>query len=225
MMLLSLFRKRLLDRKIYFRIHARYPKLFPGSRVLSLLPPTVEAKIQPGTVIEENVSLPADVQSLGRHLYIGKNTIVSRCESIGSFTSISAGVRIGLMSHPQDYVSTSPAFYAARRGFVTANTYREDEGQTTVIGHDVLISANAMIRNGVTIGHGAIIAAGAFVADDVPPYAIVAGLPARILRYRFDEALIRDLLASAWWEHDDATLRAAGNFEQPRTFLAALPKR
>lgn len=80
------------------------------------------------------------------------------------------------MAHPQNYISTSPTFYAARRGWVKENSFDETEGKTTVIGNDVLISANAMIKNGVTIGHGAIIGAGAFVDHDVPPMRLWSDL-------------------------------------------------
>lgn len=220
----AFYRQWMLDKKIYFRIHYRYRKMFPGSRILSLLPPDVEQKVGPSTVIEENVSLPPGIRKLGRCLYIGKNTIVSNCSEIGAFTSISSGVRIGLMAHPQDYISTSPVFYAKRRGWVKENTFREDEGKTTVIGSDVLISAHALIRNGVTIGHGAIIGAGAFVDKDVPSYAIVVGSPAKVLKFRFEEALIERLLRSQWWERSDEEIRRAGNFDDPVKFLDALEK-
>lgn len=215
-------RKKWLDMKIYIRIHQRYPRLFPGSRILSLLPLSVEKLIGKGTVIEEQVFLPQSLVKLGRYLYIGKYTTVSNCSAIGSFCSISAYVRIGLMSHPQDFISTSPVFYAKRRGWVERDTFAEDEGKTIVIGNDVLISSGAMIRNGVSIGHGAIIGAGAFVDKDVPPYAIVAGVPAKIIRYRFDEALIERLLRSEWWNRSDEEIRAAGNFNEPEKFLSNL---
>lgn len=220
----SFYRQWMMDKKIYFRIHYRYLKMFPGSRVLSLLSPATEKLVKKGTVIEENVSFPSNLKNLGRYIYIGKNTIISNCESIGSFTSISSGVKIGLMSHPQDYISTSPAFYAKRRGLVSENTFSEDEGKSTQIGNDVLISANAMIKNGVTVGHGAIIGAGAFVDKDVAPYSIVAGAPAKFIRFRFEEALIDRLLRSEWWNLSDEQLRAAGNFNDPVKFLDAIKK-
>lgn len=210
------------DRKIYIRIHYRYRKMFPASRVLSLLPPSVEKLIRSDVVIEENVNIGSDISAIGRCLYIGKNTSVSSCESIGSFTSISAGVRIGLMSHPSDFVSTSPVFYAVRRNWVATSLYDESEWKKTIIGNDVLISANAMIRNGVTIGHGAVIGAGAFVNTDVPPYAVVAGIPAKVVRYRFNEELIARLLKSEWWNLPDEKIRAAGNFNNPEKFLDAI---
>lgn len=219
------YRKLILDIKIYVRINYRYKKMFPNSRISSLLSPDVEKKIQKGTVIEEQISISPTIKQMGRYIYIGKNTTISNCSEIGSFTSISSGVKIGLMVHPQDYISTSPIFYAVRRGFVKLDTFDETEGKTTVIGHDVLISANAMIKNGITIGHGAIIGAGSFVDKDVPPYAIVVGTPAKILRFRFEEKIIVQLLESQWWKCSDEIINEAGNFNNPIKFLLSIAQK
>jgi acetyltransferase-like isoleucine patch superfamily enzyme len=113
-------------------------------------------------------------------------------------------------------------FYAVRRNWVKTSLYDESEGLKTIIGNDVLISANALIRNGVTIGHGAVVGAGAFVNDDVPPYAVVAGVPAKVIRYRFEDALIARLLKSEWWNLSDEKIRNAGNFNHPEKFLDAI---
>ena len=72
----------------------------------------------------------------------------------------------------------------------------------THIGNDVWIGLNATILDGVTIGDGAIVAAGAVVTKDVPPYAVVAGVPAKIIKYRFTESQIDFLLKFRWWEKD-----------------------
>ena len=69
----------------------------------------------------------------------------------------------------------------------------------TTIGNDVWIGAKAIIKCGVTIGHGAVVAGGTFVSKDVPPYAIVGGVPAKVIKYRFDEATIQQLLELEWW--------------------------
>lgn len=75
------------------------------------------------------------------------------------------------------------------------------------IGHDVWIGTNAIILSGVTIGTGAIVGAGSLVAKDVPPYAIVAGNPAKVLRFRFSDELIAKLLQSQWWCLPDTMLK------------------
>lgn len=207
------------DKKIYWRINYTYVRKFPGCRISSALNHETERLISSDVIIEENVTISPELKSLGRCVYIGKNAYIASCVSIGSFTSISVGVRIGLMAHPTDFISTSPVFYAKRRGWVSENTFAEDEGRKTIIGSDVVISANALIRNGVTIGHGAIVGAGSFVNEDVPPYAIVAGVPARIIRMRFDDSMIQRLLKSEWWKKSNEEIKAAGNYSNPALFL------
>jgi acetyltransferase-like isoleucine patch superfamily enzyme len=218
------FRKALLDIKIYYRINSTYKKRFKSATVLSIISRDLEKKIMPGTTIEKNVFLAESIQSLGKHLYIGKNTSVMHCSSIGNFTSISSDVKIGLIDHPSDYVGTSPVLYEKRKGWVKEDKFIPAKGNETIIGNDVLISANTLVRSGVKIGNGAIVGAGSFVNADVPPYAIVAGVPAKIIRYRFEQPLIDRLLKSEWWLLDDETIRKAGNFNDPEKFLQALNK-
>ena len=80
------------------------------------------------------------------------------------------------------------------------------------IGNDVWIGQAAQIMSGVRVGDGAIVGAGAIVTRDVPPYAVVAGNPARLIRYRFDDATIAKLVSTAWWDWDEARLRAESDF-------------
>ena len=104
-------------------------------------------------------------------------------------------------------MGTSPVQYK-NSGFYPCNElYFEKKEESTIIGNDVWIGAKAIIRSGVTIGDGAVIGAGAVVTKDVPPYAIVAGVPAKIIRYRFDEELRKALLAAKWWDRDMTELR------------------
>jgi O-methyltransferase len=91
----------------------------------------------------------------------------------------------------------------------------------TRIGSDCWVGRRAMILSGVTVGDGAVIGAGAVVAGDVPPYAVVAGNPARVLRMRFDEETVERLLAVRWWEWDDQTIARRGHlFSDIERFLA-----
>ncbi|MFA6908600.1 MAG: CatB-related O-acetyltransferase [Patescibacteria group bacterium] len=128
---------------------------------------------------------------------------------IGKFCSIGPEVMCGLGSHPISNVSTHPAFYSTQGqsqiSLVTKNLF--EEHKTTVIGNDVWIGARAILLDGVTIGDGAIIAAGAVVTKDVEPYAIVGGVPARIIKFRFEKERILLLQQKQWWNQDIAWLK------------------
>ena len=87
--------------------------------------------------------------------------------------------------------------------------YKEEMGgKKTTIGNDVWIGANAVVRKGVRVGDGAVIGAGAIVLKDVPAFSVVAGVPAKVIRYRFDENTIYRLLKLKWWEMDEDVLKA-----------------
>ena len=91
---------------------------------------------------------------------------------------------------------------------------------TTTIGHDVWIGFGARIRSGVKIGHGAVVGMGAVVTRDVESYTIVAGNPARVVSRRFSKDVADALEASAWWDMNDADLRASAElFTEPEAFL------
>lgn len=141
---------------------------------------------------------------LGACTYISKDCQIQFAE-IGRFCSIGPGVKIGLGIHPANtFVSTHPVFFSTRRqaqlSFLTENRF--EEYKTTTIGNDVWIGTNAVIRDGITIGNGAIIGAGAVVTKDVPPYAIVGGVPTTIIRYRFSPEEIGFLESFQWWNKD-----------------------
>lgn len=136
--------------------------------------------------------------------YIGKNCLVQNAR-IGSFCSIANDVIIGLGKHPITNFSTATLFYR-RKNTLNVELIDEDmpfeEYDAITIGCDVWIGARAIIMDGVEVGHGAIIASNAVVTKDVPPYSIVAGTPAKVIKYRFNEDKIDKLLASKWWELD-----------------------
>lgn len=137
------------------------------------------------------------------------NAEVTDRVTIGKFCSIAHGTI--LITHPghlppkdrEDYrVATFPMARVRRHGFPPS--YHLIEKRNFVkVGNDVVIGANAVILPGVTIGDGAIIGVGAIVTKDVPPYAIVAGVPAKVLRYRYSDEQIRKLLTIAWWNWDE----------------------
>ena len=128
---------------------------------------------------------------------------------IGRYSSIAPDVIIGPGEHPIDQFSTHPfAFCGGGNRFKGVPEYeaiRIQGGSTirhhaTYVGNDVWIGARAYISQGVSLGDGCIVAAGAVVTRDVEPYAIVGGVPARVIRMRFDECLVKRLLQLKWWD-------------------------
>lgn len=140
--------------------------------------------------------------SLQAYTYIAADTKINKT-IIGKFCSIGQECIIGgLASHPLNWISTHPAFFSTKKQanitFVEEDKYNEQAG--VEIGNDVWIGARAMILDGCIIGDGAVIAAGAVVAKSVPPYAVVGGVPAKIIKYRFSKEKIEEIKKTEWWD-------------------------
>lgn len=162
--------------------------------------------IDSNTFIAENCHiLPKSFvnnSSIGKYSYIGRNCIVQNA-TIGAYCSIANDSYIGLGIHPKSHFSTSPLFYKMRNPLkvkVVNMDLEFDEYQPVCIGNDVWVGARATILDGVVVGDGAIVAAGSVVTKDVPPYAIIAGVPAKIINFRFNQEKIKHLLELKWWE-------------------------
>lgn len=131
--------------------------------------------------------------SIGSYTFIGNRSSITK-SSIGRYCSIGNNVSIGHGEHSLDRVSTSALFYV--------NPWQELTKGECVIQDDVWVGVDAIVLRGVVVGTGAVIAANAVVTEDVPPFAIVGGVPAKVIRYRFDEQKRQQLIASGWWEKD-----------------------
>ena len=141
---------------------------------------------------------------MDRYSYCGSKSQIVNCE-IGSFCSISDSVFIGGAEHPMDWVSTSPVFQNVRHSGPEKRFARFDLPKTkkTIIGNDVWIGHGVTIKQGVIIGDGAVVGSNALVTKNVPPYAIVGGVPAKLIRYRFSQEVINRLEEVQWWNLPD----------------------
>lgn len=155
---------------------------------------------------------------------------------IGRYCSFGEDVQIGRQDHPMAWISTSPAFYIHDQlfgldsGFNGADEYHQyrfkpsqapTRAKITTIGNDVWIGHGAIIRAGVTIGNGAVVAAGSVVAKDVPPYAVVAGNPAQIKKFRLPPDVISPMLRLGWWRYAPWQLTHL-DITKPHNFIAGL---
>ncbi len=148
---------------------------------------------------------------VGRYSYMGKNTSAANAR-IGAFCSIASYCAIGGGAHPLDMISTSPVFCEGRNVFGRHfGNIPVEINKPVVIGNDVWIGEGVFIADGLTIGDGAVIGAHSVVTHDVPTYAVVAGAPARILRFRFSEEEIKKLLDIKWWDWPEEKLALRGN--------------
>lgn len=163
---------------------------------------------------------------MNRYSYIGQSSVVSNAR-IGQFCSIGGYGQIGGGMHPTDMVSTSPCFLSGKstagRNFAQI-PYKTSE--TVIIDNDVWIGVGVYIKAGVHIGNGAVIGSHAVVTHNIEPYSIVAGVPARVVRKRFDEETIEQLLELKWWDWSEEKLENYGEFfTSPELLLSKVKER
>jgi phosphonate metabolism protein (transferase hexapeptide repeat family) len=161
---------------------------------------------------------------LGRFTIVGVRVVLAECElgdysyfsrgseaiytTVGKYTSIASNVRLNALGHPMERASQHNITYRPNEYFVGAKIDKGfravRQGQRVVIGHDVWIGHGVIVLPGISIGHGSVIAAGAVVTKDVEPYAVVAGVPAKRIKWRFDQTVRERMIALAWWDwsHD-----------------------
>lgn len=175
--------------------------------------------------------------SFGAFSYVNGlyTTSLYDCE-VGRYTSIAEGVVAGGYEHPTDWLSSHPFLFAepkqyriflrqpefARLAPEPPNPPAVERHLKTRIGHDVWIGSGAFLKRGVSIGDGAIIAAHSVVTHDVPPYTVVVGQPAKVLRDRFDPHSVERLLTLQWWRYDLAPFKTSIDFRHIEAALDRL---
>ncbi|WP_420569075.1 chloramphenicol acetyltransferase [Thalassovita sp.] len=167
--------------------------------------------------------------TFGRYCEVGKGSRIghthmddySYCDryadianaQIGKFANIASFTRIGATDHPMERASLHHFLYRSPDYFEGAELddafFAQRHARTATIGHDTWIGHNAQIKPEVTVGHGAVVASGSVVTKDVPPYMIVAGIPAKPLRARFPDKVARRMMDLAWWDWDHDRLHAS----------------
>ena len=171
-----------------------YRKIHQWSKNLRTLFSTQNQYItkETGVTIMDNCKIDKH-SPIGAYTYIGYNCFITKT-TIGRYCSIANNVSIGMGEHELNKISTNSLFYDNPKEILLA--------KDCTINNDVWIGVDAIIRRGITIGNGAIIGENSFVNADVPPYAIVAGSPAKIIRYRFTPEQIEIIEKSKWWKFD-----------------------
>jgi virginiamycin A acetyltransferase len=149
------------------------------------------ADIGKGSVVMERALVDGN-SSIGINSFVAQDVIITKSK-IGNYCSIAPSVKIGLGEHDYNNISTSNRFLI--------NPYDDLTEKDCTIGHDVWIGTNAVILRGVHIGNGAVIAANAVVTKSISEFAIVVGIPGRILKNRFSDDLIKKISESRWWEY------------------------
>lgn len=170
------------------------------------------AKIESGCLVVNS--------SFGRYSFCGYDCNLINVD-IGGFCSIASKVSIGGAAHPLHFVSTSSVFLShkdsIKKKFAKHIFLPEIR---TKIGNDVWVGEGAYIKAGVRVGSGAVIGMGSVVTKDVPPYAIVAGNPAVLIRYRFSPEVVEALSGLQWWNMSDSEISAIGHlFDDPQKLL------
>lgn len=178
----------------------------------------LKAKVGKKAIIRDGSEVGPSVV-IGDYSYISGPRSYVEAAVIGKFCSIARQTVIGASGHDYRLVTTHPFILDPWYNLVSTRRY-ESQKPMPIIENDVWIGMNAVIHRGVHIGTGAVVASNAVVTRDVEPYSIVAGNPARHIKYRFSVEVIEKLLASEWWDWDEERLRAmSDSFFSPVDFI------
>jgi len=146
-----------------------------------------------GNSFRPNVYLTSAAK-IGNHNYLADRVMIGNAK-VGNYCSFGPDVKIGQSQHSTQYITTCQKISKRNIDFSLMAERAE-------IGNDVWLGANVVVMQGVKIGNGAIVGANAVVTKDIPPYAIAVGIPAKVIKYRFEEDDIKSIQASAWWDED-----------------------
>ena len=201
--------------KSFFR--KEFYKLFPELNALnsnSILNSEIDehSKIYPPSVVK-NVKI-------GNYTYVSYNSKISNTV-IGKFCSIGPNFIAGWGIHPTHGISTHPMFYSTKKqnGMTLSTDNKFKEQAPIKIGNDVFIGMNTIVLDGVEIGDGAVIGAGAVVTKDIPPYAIAVGNPIKVIKYRFEDPTIDNILKIKWWEKEEVLQDVERHFFEVEKFI------
>lgn len=164
----------------------------------------INAHIDHPIHLSPSAQLHSDV-SIGKYTFINIGTIIYPHVKVGKFCSIARNCEIGAANHPSNWLSTHTfqyhkSYFPRLPEYIDLKRKSWRSHTPTEIGNDVWIGSKSVILAGVKIGDGAIVAAGAVVTKDIPAYAIAGGVPAKIIKMRFDEDIISDLKSIKWWD-------------------------
>ena len=178
---------------------------------VSLLLSSVDltSKVHPKARLNRFVKVRDSV--IGKYTYVGPRSRIVEAD-VGAFCSISWDCMIGVEAHPMNLVSTSPIFCERLNGTGTSwvqNDHVQAPRARTSIGSDVWIGSRSIVLTGVKVGHGSVVGAGSIVTKDVPPFAVVVGVPAKQIKSRFSEEVVAALLNKRWWDAADDSIRGS----------------
>ena len=177
-----------------------HPGVSPFCKIDNLSNVDKKAKVYSNTQIFNS--------SIGKYSYLGRKSYLIFAE-VGKYCSIGESSEIGLGIHTLNNISTCPLFTEKHNatGFSWTDIENVYPFKKVIVGNDVWIGERVMVMGGVTIGDGAVVGAGAIVTKDVPPYTIVAGVPAKPIRKRFSDDVIHKLLELKWWDMSEERLK------------------